>query len=156
MDAAPRSFAELPRDPTLGVPVPFACGTDGYAATKDSAPTDSAPSARDLDKRRVTQCALSRICGVCGAGLGRPIAFLGTTAEVDRLAFHFPPTHQACAEALLAAYAGVTEPVLGQDPSPQEWVLVTTSSFEFVRANREDLDRRPTFQPRDPVVEQRA
>jgi hypothetical protein len=156
MDAAPRSFAELPRDPTLGVPVPFACGTDQYAARSDSAATESAatesaPSARELDKRRVTQCALSRICGVCGAGLGRPIAFLGTTAEVDRLAFHFPPTHQACAEALLAAYAGVTEPVLGQDPTPEEWVLVTTSSFEFVRANREDLDRRPTFQPHNPV-----
>jgi hypothetical protein len=26
-------------------------------------------------------------------------------------------------------------------------VLVSTSGFEFVRPNREDLDRRPTFEP---------
>ena len=55
MDAAPRSFDELPIDPTYGVPVPFAAGTEVGATV------------RDLDKRRVTQCALSRVCGVCGA-----------------------------------------------------------------------------------------
>lgn len=140
MDAAPRAFSELPVDGELGVPVPFACGTDtGHAGGSTPA------SVRVLDKRRVTQCALSRICGVCGAGLGRPIAFLGSPVEVGRNAFHFPPSHLECAEALLAAYAGVTEPVLGQE-EVAPWVLVTTASFEFVRANREDLDRRPTFE----------
>jgi len=140
MDAAPRAFAELPRDRELGAPVPFACGTDdGYGGA-------GTPSARALDKRRVTQCALSRICGVCGAGLGRPIAFLGSSIEVGRNAFHFPPSHVDCAQALVAAYAGVDQPVLGQDESAPR-VLVTTASFEFVRANREDLDRRPTFHP---------
>ncbi|MFA6575556.1 MAG: hypothetical protein WCS84_09040 [Nocardioides sp.] len=130
MDAAPTTFAELPRDPRLGVPVPFACS-----------------SPRDLDKRRVTQCALSRVCGVCGASLGRPIAFLGTAREEGRNAFHFPPTHEACASALLAAYAGLGEPALGQDDVVDDWVLVTTAAFEFVRPGRDDLDRRPTFQP---------
>lgn len=152
MDAAPRAFADLPRDAELGVPVPFACGTD------DEYDGSGAPSARTLEKRRVTQCALSRICGVCGAGLGRPIAFLGSSIEVGRNAFHFPSSHVECAQALATAYAGVDEPVLGQD-EVVPWVLVTTASFEFVRANREDLDRRPTFQPHallDPVVEQRA
>ena len=140
MDAAPRAFAELPLEPRLGVPVPFACGTvTGYGDA------GTVPSVRELDKRRVTQCALSRICAVCGSGLGRPIAFLGSPAEVGRNAFHFPPSHLDCAEALLAAYADVDEPVLGQD-EVVPWVLVTTASFEFVRANREDLDRRPTFQ----------
>jgi hypothetical protein len=129
MDAAPTTFAELPLDPRLGVPVPFACS-----------------SPRELDKRRVTQCALSRVCGVCGAGLGRPIAFLGSPREEGRNAFHFPPTHEACAAALLTAYDGVGEPVLGQDEALDDWVVVTTASFEFVRPGREDLDRRPTFQ----------
>lgn len=129
MDAAPTTFADLPRDPRLGVPVPFACSTPG-----------------ELDKRRVTQCALSRVCGVCGAGLGRPIAFLGSPREEGRNAFHFPPTHEACATSLLTAYAGLGEPVLGQDEVVDDWVLVTTASFEFVRPGREDLDRRPTFQ----------
>lgn len=144
MDAAPRSFDELPSDPELFVPVPFACGTDlGFG----DRPEGAALSARELDKRRVTQCALSRICGVCGAGLGRPLAFVGSQLELDRMAFHFPAAHLECAEALLAAYADVEEPVLGVDTPPRDWVVVTTASFEFVRANREDLDRRPTFQP---------
>ena len=144
MDAAPRTLAELPLDPELDVWVPFAAGTDvGYGDRPGGVPL----SARDLDKRRVTQCALSRICGVCGAGLGRPLAFVGSRHELDRLAFHLPPLHVECAHALLATYAQVAEPVLGIDAPPAAWVLVTTASFEFVRPRREDIDRRPTFQP---------
>ena len=148
MDAAPRAFTDLPRDAELGVPVPFACGTAAYRDRHSGGPRNgAAPSARALDGRRVTQCALSRVCGVCGAGLGRPIAFLGSQLETDRNAFHFPPAHLDCAEALLAAYAGVAEPVLGQADPVESWVLVTTPAFEYVRASSEDLDRRPTFQP---------
>ena len=144
MDAAPRAFTELPSDPELSVPVPFAAGTDvGYG----DLPADGALSARNLDKRRVTQCALSRICGVCGAGLGRPLAFFGSQTELDRMAFHVPACHVPCAEALLAAYDALREPLLGQDTAPPDWVLVTTASFEFVRANTDDLDRRTVFQP---------
>jgi len=144
MDAAPRAFGDLPMDPELSVPVPFAAGTDvGYG----DLPAGSSLSARTLDKRRVTQCALSRTCGVCGAGLGRPLAFVGSQDELDRLAFHFPACHVECAEALLAAYDCVCVPVLGQDTALTDWVLVTTPSFEFVRAAKQDLDRRPAFQP---------
>ena len=82
-------------------------------------------------KAWVTQCALSRICGVCGETLGRPIAFLGTPEEQGRNAFHLPPMHLSCAKAAREE---------GQ-------VLVSTSGFEFVRQNREDEDRRTTFQP---------
>jgi hypothetical protein len=82
---------------------------------------------------RVTQCALSRICGSCGRPLGRPIAFLGTPTEVGRNAFHAPPLHLDCAHGLRAARP--------------DWELVTTAGFEFVRPGREDADRRPTFQP---------
>jgi len=87
----------------------------------------------ELDGRRVTQCALSRICGSCGRPLGRPIAFVGTGLEVGRNAFHAPPLHLACAGELLA--------------ERHDWELVTTAGFEFVRPTREDADRRPTFQP---------
>lgn len=134
MDPAPRAFPELPVDEELGVPVPFSC--QGRRV-----------SARALDRGRVTQCALSRVCGVCGATLGRPIAFLGSPQEEDRNAFHFPPTHLACAEALLAAYDGVPAAVLGQPAPLEAWSVVTTAAFEFVRPGREDADRRPTFQP---------
>lgn len=143
MDAAPRAFGELPLDPELHVPVPFAAGTD--VGNGDS--PAGIVSARELDVRRVTQCALSRTCGVCGVGLGRPLAFVGSQRDVDRLALHFPACHVDCAEALLAAYADVAEPVLGQDTSPREWVVVTTASFEFVRPAKGDVDRRPVFAP---------
>ena len=90
----------------------------------------------ELDGKRVTQCALSRICGVCGLSLGRPVAFVGTPLEVGRNAFHAPPLHVECAEELRR--------IDGADPT---WELVTTAGFEFVRPSREDLDKRPTFQP---------
>ena len=86
-----------------------------------------------LDGPRVTQCALSRICGSCGRPLGRPVAFVGTEAEVGRNALHAPPLHLGCARDLLAERS--------------DWELVTTAGFEFVRPTREDEDRRPTFQP---------
>ena len=146
MDPAPRPFAELPLDAELGTPVPFACGTGGH---------DSAPSVRSLDHERVTQCALSRICGVCGSGLGRPIAFLGSPAEEARNAFHFPPSHVECAEQLLAVYAEVRGSVLGHDEPFDQWVLVTTGGFEYVRPRREDIDRRATFEPNSILEERR-
>lgn len=84
-----------------------------------------------LDRAWVTRCALSRICGVCSEPLGRPIAFVGTADEVGRNAFHLPPMHATCAESVL-------------DPSTE---VVATSGFEFVRPAKEDLDRRPRFEP---------
>ena len=87
----------------------------------------------DLVGARVTQCALSRVCGSCGRPLGRPIALVGTAVEVGRNAFHAPPLHLDCARVLVAERV--------------DWELVTTAGFEFVRQGREDLDRRPTFQP---------
>jgi hypothetical protein len=145
MDAAPRAFAELPADPQLGVHVPFACGTASFGGPRDGAP----PTVRRLDGRRVTQCALSRVCGVCGAGLGRPIAFIGSPREADRNAFHFPPCHLECARAVLDEVSELDVPVLGQVTVTTEWVLTTTAAFEYVRPGREDADRRPTFQPHE-------
>jgi len=84
-----------------------------------------------LDRAWVTRCALSRICGVCAEPLGRPIAFVGSAEEVGRNAFHLPPLHLDCAQVLVGEATQV----------------VTTSGFEFVRPAKEDLDRRPTFQP---------
>ena len=86
--------------------------------------------------RWVTQCALSRICGSCAESLGRPVAVLGTPEEVARNAFHLPPMHVECAESLRRTPEA--------DPT---WELVRTAGFEFVRPAREDLDRRPRFEP---------
>ena len=134
MDPAPREYDDLPRDNTLGTTVPFACSTE-------------LQSVRLIDRQRVIQCALSRVCGICGQGLGRPIAFLGSQDEAARNAFHFPPTHLECAEQLLAEIEDLPVGVLGQDEVPTGWALVTTGGFEFVRPGRDDLDRRPVFEP---------
>ena len=87
-----------------------------------------------LDGRRVVQCALSRVCGGCGRSLGRPIAFLGTGAEIARNAFHAPPLHESCARLLLE-----------QDAAGSSIVL--TAGFEFVRPSADDADPLPTFVP---------
>lgn len=90
----------------------------------------------DLDRRRVVQCALSRVCGACSRSLGRPIAFLGDAAEVTRNSLHAPPLHQECAELLLA-----------RTDSARGWQVVLTAGFEFIRPDKHDEDRRPRFAP---------
>jgi hypothetical protein len=112
---------------------PFAWRYDDYTGGRRVTPAPVPVCLETLNRKRVVQCALSRICGSCAEGLGRPIAFVGTHREVGRNAFHFPPMHLACARALAAEVAGT--------------VVVTTASFEFVRPGREDDDDRPTFQP---------
>ena len=57
---------------------------------------------------RSTQCALSRICGVCAGSLARPVAFLGTPEEAARNEFHFPPTHVGCAEVALEVWGATS------------------------------------------------
>ena len=108
-----------------------------------------------LDRRKVTQCALSRICGVCGDSLGRPIAFLGSALEADRNAFHFPPAHVSCAEAALAVWAGGYSAALGHSSPPAAWALVTTSGFEYIRPSAESTDRRSVFAPNSIIEDKR-
>jgi hypothetical protein len=108
-----------------------------------------------LDKRKVTQCALSRICGVCGESLARPVAFLGSVLEADRNAFHFPPSHVSCAEAALAVWAGGYSAALGHSSPPEAWALVTTSGFEYIRPSAESTDRRSVFAPNSIIEDKR-
>jgi hypothetical protein len=100
-----------------------------------------------LDKAKVIQCALSRICGVCAESLGRPIAFLGSADEAARNEFHFPPTHLSCAELALETWAREWSASLGHSAVPSSWTLVTTSGFEFIRMGSDAIDKRPVFSP---------
>lgn len=90
----------------------------------------------ELDRRRVVQCALSRVCGACSRPLGRPIAFLGDPDEAARNELHAPPLHQECADQLAAR----------ADAAPG-WEVVLTAGFEFIRPAKHDEDRRPRFAP---------
>jgi hypothetical protein len=107
-----------------------------------------------LDKRKVTQCALSRICGVCGESLARPVAFVGSVVEAERNEFHFPPAHVACAEVAVEVW-GTRSAALGHPSLPESWALVTTSGFEFVRPTPEWVDRRPVFSPNSVIEDRR-
>ena len=98
----PAVLAERPTDPSYGVPVPFACERD-----------DGPYSLGAMNRKRVIQCALSRICGMCGLPLHNPVVFLGTADDADRNDFRVPPLHLECARAALALYPPLATPVLG-------------------------------------------
>lgn len=126
----PAALAARQHDPAYDVPVPFACGDEALGAPV---------------KKRVLQCALSRICGLCGRSLSWGVTFVGSAEEADANAFHFPPLHQACAEAALAVYPRLGIPVLGQEGPVDEWVLVVTGGFELVRPVSRQEDMRVSF-----------
>jgi len=110
---------------TTGPDVPFACQDD-----------DGAVSPSAVLKRRAIRCALSRVCGVCGETLTRPIAFLGPEDEALDGLFTFPPTHPACARQALERFAPLGDGVLGQRVAPRRWALLTTAGFDLVRPTR--------------------
>jgi len=113
----------------------FLTAAQPFAWTREDGSGSVGTDPVSLFTRRVTQCALSRVCGVCAEPLGRPIAFLGTEEEEQRAAFHAPPLHQPCAQALLdRGDVGL-------------WRMTLTSGFEYVRPGRDDLDRLPRFVP---------
>ena len=101
------------------VATPFACQDDeGVVHTQ-------------VVKSRAIRCALSRICGVCGEVLTRPIAFLGPEDEALDGLFRFPPTHVTCAHDAISSGAP-----LGQAAAPRRWMVVTTGGFDLVRPTR--------------------
>jgi hypothetical protein len=108
-----------------GLPVPFACEDDGGALDHSR-----------VVKRRAIRCALSRICGICGETLSRPIAFLGPEGQADGGLFTFPPAHLECAEAALALFVPIGGRHLGQAEPPLRWSLVTTGGFDLIRPGR--------------------
>ena len=130
----PAALADRPTDPTYGVPVPFVCERD-----------DGPFTLATLTRKRVIQCALSRICGLCGTSLDNPVAFVGSAADADALAFRVPPLHQTCADAALALYPSLPGPVLGYPGPVAVWALVLTGGFELERPQQRG--GRVTFRP---------
>lgn len=113
----------------IGVTVSADQHTAPFACQDDDGVVDHAV----VVKRRAIRCALSRICGVCGEVLTRPIAFLGPEDEALDGLFTFPPTHEACAHSALERYVPFGDGVLGQTVAPRRWVVATTAGFDLVR-----------------------
>lgn len=140
----PEALAERPTDPEHGVPVPFVGEYD-----------DGTRGVGELNRKRVIQCALSRICGLCGRSLEWQVAFLGSADDADRNGFAYPPLHKACAEAAARLYLVLTVPVLGQEPEVREWALVLTGGFELERPGSRGGDQRALFHPNSVISDRR-
>ena len=130
----PPDLDERPRDATYGVPVPFACEEE-----------DGTHDLAQVVKKRAVQCALSRICGLCGRSLSWGVTFLGSAEESEADTFHLPPLHLECAEVALELYPPLPVPVLGQAEVLSQWVLVVTGGFELVRPTSRVGDTRMKF-----------
>ena len=92
---------------------------------------------RVRDRRWVTQCALSRICGGCAMSLGRPVVFLGTPDEVGPQ--RVPPAADA---------PGCAEELRGMPDADPAWQLVRDRrGSSSCGPDRDDLDQAPRFEP---------
>ena len=119
------------------VPVPFASDPFAGYGTDHRLPPTGPVDLGGVVKARAIQCALSRVCGLCGLSLATgPAAattFLGSVAEADANTFAFPPVHMDCAELALDTYPALRVPVLGQRLVLAEWAVVVTGGFELER-----------------------
>ena len=130
-------LSERRNDLRHNVPVPFASDAfAGYGVDFRQEPTGPADLG-GVVKARAIQCALSRVCSLCGMSLATgPSAattFVGSVAEADANAFEFPPMHPDCADFALETYPGLGVPVLGQPLVRSEWAVVVTGGFELER-----------------------
>ena len=114
----------LERQVVAGRRLPFACE-----------PAEGVGSHDRIVKARALQCALSRVCGICGEPLGRPLVFLGSSEEADALSFSFPPCHAACADEAVRDMGRLGDH-LGRSGKPDTWEIVTTAGFDLVRPQR--------------------
>lgn len=140
--AVPPALADRPTDPSYGVPVPFACERD-----------DGPFTIAHLNRKRLIQCALSRICGMCGRSLDNPVVFVGSAEDADRNAFRFAPLHAACADAALELFTPLDGPVLDYPTGQQPWARVVTGGFELERPSVRG--ERLTFRPNSVTEDRR-
>ncbi len=130
-------LSERRNDLRHAVPVPFASDPfAGYGVDHRAEPTGPADLGAVV-KARAIQCALSRVCGLCGMSLSTGpstgTTFVGSATEAEANTFAFPPMHPDCAEFALATYPSLGVPVLGQQLVRDEWAVVVTGGFELER-----------------------
>jgi hypothetical protein len=164
----PAALAERPVDDEYGLPIPFVYeyedGTYDFGV---------------VNRRRSIQCALSRLCGMCGSSLEYDIAFLGGPKAAESRSYTDPPMHVGCAEAALELCPhlhrhstpkaertgddaersrlrrGVTTADLFTADRPSEWVLYLTHNFEIERATAEGGGLVLVFHPGAAFAERR-
>lgn len=126
-------LSERRHDLKWGVPVPFASDEHAGYAVDHRAPVTGPADLGTVVKARVIQCALSRVCGLCGLSMSGVTTFVGSSDEAEANSFGFPPMHTACATYALDTYPPLGVPVLGQQLVLHEWVVVETGGFDLER-----------------------
>ena len=117
-------LSERRHDLRHDVPVPFASDRHaGYGVDHRQEPTGPADLGAVV-KARAIQCALSRVCSLCGLSMSGPTTFVGSPQEGEANTFGFPPMHVDCAEFALATYPQLRVPVLGQELVHDDWTVV--------------------------------
>ncbi len=148
-------LSERRHDLRHDVPVPFASDRfSGYGVDHRQEPTGRTDLS-EVVKARAIQCALSRVCGLCGLSMSWGTTFVGSPEEAEANTFHFPPMHPDCAEFALRTYPSLGVPVLGQPLVLDEWAVVVTGGFELERPDGKDGDMRVRFHCNS-VTEQRT
>lgn len=59
---------------------------------------DGKPDFRTVDREKIIECYVKKLCGICGHRLGEFSYFIGGDASKENHAFLDPPMHEACAE----------------------------------------------------------
>ncbi len=140
-------LSERRHDLRHGVPVPFASDPHaGYGADHRVTPTGPADLGAVV-RARAIQCALSRVCALCGLSLSGATTFVGTVEEAEANAFRLPPMHPDCAELALDTYPRLGVPVLGQPVVQAAWAVVVTGGFDLERPARRGPDMHVLFHP---------
>jgi hypothetical protein len=119
----PQPLLDRPFDHDRGWPVPFVHEYDDGTYDLDV-----------LNARRVTQCALSRVCAMCAQTLAFPLAFLGDQEAADRRSYRYPPMHVPCAETAVRLYPPTPAAATGR--GDDAWVMLLTGSFQVERPSR--------------------
>ena len=119
----PPTLRDRPFDHDRGWPVPFVHEYD-----------DGTYDLGRLNAKRVTQCALSRVCAMCAQTLSFPLAFLGDQQAADQRAYTYPPMHTACAEAAVGLYPPTPASTAGRPVDA--WVMLLSGSFQVERPSR--------------------
>jgi hypothetical protein len=140
-------LSERRHDLRHDVPVPFASDPQaGYGVDRSAVPAEHADLGAVVNARAI-QCALSRVCGLCGLSMSGPTTFVGSRAEADDNSFVFPPMHADCADHAIAVYGPLGVPVLGQPLVLDAWEVVETGGFELERPARRGPDMHVLFHP---------
>jgi hypothetical protein len=143
-------LSERRHDLRHGVPVPFASDEHSGYSVDRADDTNGSVGPADLGgvvNARAIQCALSRICGLCGLSMSGVTTFVGSPEEAEQNTFVFPPMHAGCASYALETYPALGVPVLGQPLVTREWVVVETGGFELERPTQRGPDMHVLFHP---------